>query len=60
MLAPIVINIGGVWSMDSLDDEQLQLGGHDQFNITWGLSVHVDLTLWITDTLSVGFIRYYD
>ena len=47
-------NIGGVWSkgMDSMTDKQLHLdGGHDQVNVTWGLVVHDELALWITDTV---------
>ena len=44
-------NIGGVWSMgmDIMADMQLHLAGHDQVNGTWGLVIHVELALWITD-----------
>ena len=37
--------------MDSMDDKQLDLGGHDQVNVTWGLVAHVELALWVTDTV---------
>ena len=38
--------------MDSMTDKQLHLdGGHDQVNVTWGLVVHDELALWITDTV---------
>ena len=61
--APIVTNIDGVWSMHvngTMDDKQLHLGGghdQDQVNVTGGMVVPVELTLWITDTLSAEFIR---
>ena len=37
--------LGGVWfmGMDSMDDKQLHIGGHEQVNVTWGLVVHVEL-----------------
>ena len=32
-------------------DMQLHLDVHDQVNVTWGLVVHIELALWITDTV---------
>ena len=37
--------------MDSVADKQLHLDVHDQVNVTWGLVVHDELALWITDTV---------
>ena len=39
--------------MDSMADKQLHPDGHDLVNVTWGLVVvvHVELTLWITNTV---------
>ena len=39
--------------MDSITEKQLHLDGHGQVNVTWGLDlvVHVELDLWITDTV---------
>ena len=35
--------------MNGMIDKQLHLDCHDQVNVTWGLVVHVELALWITD-----------
>ena len=32
-------------------DMQLHLDVHDQVNVTWGLVLHIELALWITDTV---------
>ena len=37
--------------MDRMADMQLHLDGHDQVNVTWGLVAHVELALWVTDTV---------
>ena len=34
-----------------MTDKQLHLDGGDQVNVTWGLVVHDELALWITDTV---------
>ena len=37
--------------LDTMVDMQLHLDVHDQVNVTWGLVVHIELALWITDTV---------
>ena len=37
--------------LDTMVDMQLHLDVHDQVNVTWRLVVHIELALWITDTV---------